>query len=83
MNTMNISLPDSRAAFVDERVAHGTSTEYMCEWIRKGWGRARLRGLLLQCAASAPGKLADGAYFSKLRERAGRCCGKYTQSGSE
>jgi antitoxin ParD1/3/4 len=72
MTTMNISLPESLKDFVDEQVAgrgYGTSSEYVRELIRHDQDRQRLRGLLLDGAASAPAGLADQAYFEGLRER--------------
>ncbi len=72
---MNISLPDSLKVFVDEQVAqrgYGTSSEYVRELIRKDQDRMRLRALLLEGAASAPGGPADEAYFDGLRNRARR-----------
>ena len=56
-STMNISLPDTLKAFVDEQVAgrgYGTSSEYVRELIRKDQDRQRLRRLLLNGAESAP-----------------------------
>ena len=73
MSTMNISLPDSLKAFVDEQVdqrGYGTSSEYVRELIRKDADRLHLRGLLLEGAASAPATPADGHYFEALRKRA-------------
>ena len=72
MSTMNISLPDSLKAFVDEQVCergYGTSSEYVRELIRKDQGRQRLRGLLLTGAASAPTEPAGAAYFEGLRDQ--------------
>ena len=72
MSTMNISLPDSLKTFVDEQVSqrgYGTSSEYVRELIRKDQERQRLRGLLLEGAASAPAGPADAAYFEGLRRR--------------
>lgn len=69
---MNISLPETLKAFVDEQVAsrgYGTSSEYVRELIRKDQDRQHLRRLLLAGAASAPGGPADSAYFEALRER--------------
>ncbi len=68
---MNISLPDSLKAFVDEQVAgsgYGSSSEYIRELIRRDRDRQHLRGLLLEGAASAPGTPATAAYFEGLRE---------------
>ena len=69
---MNISLPDSLKSFVDEQVTqrgYGTSSEYVRELIRKDADVLRLRGMLLQGAASAPAAPVDASYFSTLRER--------------
>lgn len=70
MGTMNVSLPDSLKAFVDRQVTtggYGTSSEYVRELIRKDQDRSRLRGLLLEGAADAPGPVADEPYFAGLR----------------
>lgn len=75
MSTMNISLPDSLKAFVDEQVSrrgYGTSSEYVRELIRKDQERQRLRDLLLAGASSAPAGPADAAYFDSLRDRVRR-----------
>ncbi|MBA2592266.1 MAG: type II toxin-antitoxin system ParD family antitoxin [Pseudomonadota bacterium] len=72
MSSMNISLPDSLKAFVDEQVAqrgYGTGSEYVRELIRKDQDRMRLRELLLEGAATQPGGPADEAYFDSLRGR--------------
>jgi antitoxin ParD1/3/4 len=75
MTTMNVSLPDSLKAFVDEQVSsrgYGTSSEYVRELIRKDRETQRLRSLLLEGAASAPTAPIDAGYFEKLRERVRR-----------
>lgn len=72
MSTMNISLPESLKAFVDEQVnqrGYGTSSEYVRELIRKDQDRQHLRGLLLEGAASAPTAPVDAEYFDSLRDR--------------
>jgi antitoxin ParD1/3/4 len=72
MSTMNISLPDTLKSFVDEQVVgrgYGTSSEYVRELIRNDQDRQRLRGLLLEGAASAPTAPVDRTYFDGLRER--------------
>jgi len=69
---MNISLPETLKAFVDEQVSqrgYGTSSEYVRELIRKDQDRQRLRDLLLAGATSAPAAPADGHYFDSLRAR--------------
>jgi antitoxin ParD1/3/4 len=75
MSTMNVSLPDGLKSFVDEQVAargYSTSSEYVRDLIRKDQERERLRGLLLDGAASAPTAPADEAYFDALRRRVRR-----------
>ena len=75
MGTMNISLPDGLKSFVDEQVAargYGTSSEYVRELIRKDQDRQRLRGLLLEGAASAPTAPAGKPFFERLRQRVRR-----------
>jgi len=72
MSTMNISLPDSLKAFVEEQVAekgYGTSSEYVRELIRQDQDRQHLRNLLLDGAQSSPAGPADAAYFDALRDR--------------
>lgn len=72
MSTMNISLPESLKAFVDEQVAsrgYGTSSEYVRELIRKDQDLLRLRGVLLEGATSPPAAAADRRYFDSLRAR--------------
>lgn len=69
---MNISLPDTLKSFVDAQVAergYSTSSEYVRELIRADQDRRRLHDLLLQGAASAPGPVAEPAYFDALRQR--------------
>lgn len=73
MSTMNISLPDSLKSFVEAQCSargYGTSSEYVRELIRKERDRERLRGLLLEGAASPPTAPADAAFFDELRRRA-------------
>jgi len=73
MSTMNVSLPDSMKAFVDEQVArrgYATSSEYVRELIRLDQDRQSLRDLLLDGAASPATAAADEGFFGRLRERA-------------
>jgi toxin ParE1/3/4 len=68
---MNVSLPASLKAFVDEQVAsrgYGTASEYVRELIRKDQDEQHLRALLLAGAQSGPGPEANEAYFKALRE---------------
>ena len=72
MSTMNISLPDSLKAFVDEQVSqcgYGTSSEYVRELIRRDQDRLQLRKLLLAGASSAAAAPVRDAYFEGLRGR--------------
>ena len=69
---MNISLPDTLKSFVDQQVStrgYGTSSEYVRELIRKDQDVQKLRGLLLEGAASSPRAPADETYFAGLRAR--------------
>ena len=72
MSTMNVSLPDSLKDFVEDQVnarGYSTSSEYVRELIRKDQDRQRLRGLLLEGAASQQAASADADYFDRLRGR--------------
>ncbi len=72
MSTMNISLPESLKSFVDQQVrsrGYNSSSECVRELIRKDQDRLRLRGLLLEGAASPPAVTADAHYFAQLRDR--------------
>jgi len=73
MGTMNISLPDTMKSFVDEQVdarGYGSASEYVRDLIRRDQDRQRLRGLLLDGAASGPSVAADAAWFEDLRRLA-------------
>ncbi len=72
MTTMNISLPDSMKAYVDQRVSqegYGTSSEYVRELIRRDKDRSQLRAMMLKSLGSPATGLADAAYFQSLRKR--------------
>ena len=72
MSTMNISLPETLKAFVDQQVSsrgYSSSSEYVRELIRKDQDRQHLRGLLLEGTASPPAVTANAAYFGQLRDR--------------
>lgn len=69
---MNISLPHALKSFVDRQVAkrgYATSSEYVRELIRADQDRERLRGLLLDGAASNTTAAVNKDYFSGLRDR--------------
>lgn len=75
MSTMNISLPETLRHFVDEQVGargYSTSSEYVRELIRTDRDRQRLRGLLLEGAASPRTVTADAHYFDRLRPTGAR-----------
>ncbi len=72
MTTMNISLPETLKAFVDQQIdsrGFGTSSEYVRELIRKDQDRQTLRALLLAGAQSAPKGSTGAPYYSDLRAR--------------
>ena len=72
MTTMNISLPDSMKAYVDQRVSqdgYGTSSEYVRELIRRDKDRNQLRAVMLAGLESPVTGQADAAYFQGLRKR--------------
>ena len=69
---MNVSLPEALKDFVEAQVSargYSTSSEYVRELIRKDQDRQRLRGLLLEGAASPQVATADADYFDQLRAR--------------
>ena len=71
MGTLKLSLPDTLRDFVDDQTARagfGTSSEYVCELIRRERERL-LRAMLLDGAQSASTGVADAAYFASLRNR--------------
>ena len=73
MSTMNISLPDSLKAFVDEQVAdrgYATSSEYIRELIRRELDREKLRALLVEGATSPLTTPMTDADFDELRDLA-------------
>ena len=72
MSTMNISLPETLKAFVDQQVSqrgYGTSSEYVRELIRRDQDRLHLRDKLLARASSPPTAPINVAYFDSLREQ--------------
>lgn len=69
---MNVSLPNGLKSFLDEQVGargYSTSNDYIRKLIRKDQERGRLRGLLLDGAASAPTEPAGDAYVNTLHRR--------------
>jgi len=79
MNTMNISLPESMRAFVEQRVTSGefsTTSEYIRQLIREDQKRLtqeRLESLLVEGLESGQGsELSDQWWEQKKRELLGR-----------
>ena len=72
MTTMNISLPDTLKAFVDDQVGvrgYSSSSEYVRDLIRREQDRQSLRDMLLEGAASPLAVKADADYFDGVRQR--------------
>jgi antitoxin ParD1/3/4 len=70
---MNISLPDSLKAFVDDLVqteGYGTSSEYMRELIRRDQERRQFKAHLLAGMRSGVEGPMDAGFFESLRQRA-------------
>lgn len=75
MVTMSISLPDELRAFVDERVSserYSSSSEYVCDLIRRDRVRVHLREAALEGMRSGESGDMDAAFFERLRSRAVR-----------
>ena len=72
MTTVNISLPQSLKAFLDEQVTargYGSSSEYLRDLIRADQDCQNLRTMLLDGARSPTTAPAEAAYFDQLRDR--------------
>ena len=72
MSTINVLLPEALKEFVEDQVrtcGYNTSSAYVRDLIRKDQDRQRLRGLLLEGAASPQAGTADADYFDRLRGR--------------
>jgi antitoxin ParD1/3/4 len=72
MNTIKISLSDNLKSFVDEQVSHrgyGSSSEYVCDLLRKDQGRQQLNKLLLAGESSKPTQPITTGYFDGLRDK--------------
>jgi antitoxin ParD1/3/4 len=72
MTTLNVSLPDSMRAYVDQQVAHGgysTASEYIRQLVRDDQKRAaheRLESLLMEGVASgSPIEVTDEYWAEK------------------
>jgi antitoxin ParD1/3/4 len=70
MTTMNVSLPESLKAFVDEQVegrGYASSSEYVRDLIRREQDRERL---LLEGRDSGPAEPLEPGFFDELRSLA-------------
>ena len=75
MATMNISLPESLKAFVDDQVAtrgYSTSSEFVRELIRREQDVQKFRALIQEGLESPLEGEADDAFFDDLHARIGR-----------
>ena len=71
MSTINVLLPEALKEFVEDQMrarGYSTSSAYVRDLIRKDQDRQRLRGLLLEGAASPQAGTADADYFDRVRE---------------
>jgi antitoxin ParD1/3/4 len=75
MTTLNISLPDSMRAFIDEQIAQGgysTASEYIRDLIRQAQKQAaqeKLDNLLLEGLASGEPIEVTDEWWQKKQER--------------
>jgi antitoxin ParD1/3/4 len=75
MTTMNISLPDSMRAFIEQKIAQGgysTASEYIRQLVRDDQKRAaqeRLEALLLEGIESGPSREMTAEDWDELRRR--------------
>ncbi|MBI1683480.1 ribbon-helix-helix domain-containing protein [Caulobacter hibisci] len=73
MSTLNIALPETLQAFVEEQASaqgYEGEADYVRELIRREQDRETLRAKVLEGAQSPLGPPADDAYFDELRARA-------------
>ena len=75
MTTMNISLPDSMRAYIEQKVAQGgysTASEYIRQLVRDDQTRAtqqRLEALLMEGIESGPSHEMTAEDWEELRRR--------------
>ena len=75
MTTMNISLPDSMRAFIEQKVAqsgYSTASEYIRQLVREDQKRAaqeRLEALLMEGIESGPSREMTAEDWEELRRR--------------
>ena len=86
MTTMNISLPDSMRAYIEQKVAHGgysTASEYIRQLVRDDQKRAtqqRLESLLMEGIESGPAREMTAEDWEELRRRVWQ---RHAESGSK
>lgn len=75
MTTMNISLPDSMRAFIEQKVAYGdysTASEYIRQLVRDDQKRAaqeRLERLLMEGINSGPPREITAEYWAEKKAK--------------
>jgi antitoxin ParD1/3/4 len=70
MTTMNISLPETLKAFIDDQVAtrgYASASEYLRELIRHEQDRLRFRDLIAEGLGSGPAEDIEDSFFDDLR----------------
>lgn len=70
MTTMNVSLPATLKAYVDDQVAargYGSASEYVRDLIRRDADIQKFRALIQEGLDSGPAEAIDEAYFDELR----------------
>jgi antitoxin ParD1/3/4 len=73
MTTMNISLPETLKAFIDDQVAargYASASEYLRELIRHEQDRLRFRDLIAEGLDSGPAEDIEDRFFDDLRASA-------------
>jgi antitoxin ParD1/3/4 len=86
MTTMNISLPDSMRAFIEQKIAQGgysTASEYVRQLVREDQKRAaqeRLEALLIDGLDSGPSHEMTKNDWEELRRRVWQ---RHVESGSK
>jgi antitoxin ParD1/3/4 len=86
MTTMNISLPDSMRAFIEQKIAQGgysTASEYIRQLVREDQKRAaqeRLEQLLLEGIDSGPSREMTDDDWEELRRRVSQ---RHAESGDK
>jgi antitoxin ParD1/3/4 len=70
MSTMNISLPETLKAFIDDQVAtrgYASASQYLRELIRHEQDRLRFRDLIAEGLGSGPATEVEDSFFEDLR----------------